>query len=223
MKLIYTLILLFSFNALANESITSNLNYRPVVGLTYSNLAYGDGYKSASEPSFDDSSETSFLLGLLIEFYYGNFILGSGIQYASYKSEVSGETGRGVLGPIITRLDVSHELNYLQVPLNISYYISEASNGFHVQSGLIPSFLVKAKRSITSSEPNLIYNGPDLEDELKSFDLIASLGLGYSFKVYSYIYDLRLNYHKGLIKIDASSRNESATNSSFILQLSLSI
>lgn len=220
MKLIYIFIILLSTNAFAEDNMISNLNYRPVLGLTYSNLSYGDDYKSANEPSFDDSSEASFLLGFLIELSHGNFKFNSGIQYTSYKSEVSGTTGKGVFAPDTVQLDVSHKLDYLQVPLNASYYISEMGKGFHIQSGLAPSFLVKAKRTFKFSSPIYIYNGPKLEDEIKNFDLIASIGLGYSFGVLNHIYDVSLNYHKGLIEVDDSSRDESATNSSFVLQLS---
>ena len=77
----------------------------------------------------------------------------------------------------------SYKMDYLNIPILANYYIAP---GFAIKAGVQPGFLMSAK-----------YDGVDVKDFYKSFDIAIPIGLSYEFD--SFVIDARYNLGVGNI------------------------
>jgi hypothetical protein len=88
-------------------------------------------------------------------------------------------------------------LTYIDIPLMLNYKLGESK--FSVNGGLLPSFLVNAKRK---TKVNGTEDSQKVTDQFNTFDLAAIIGAGYHF---DNGFGLNIGYDHGVTNINKSN------------------
>jgi opacity protein-like surface antigen len=183
-KVILISFAIFSFSCVSAQ----NVNFGLKAGVNFASIN--------GDETDDLDSKTSFHLGAVAEIelseklYFGPEILyssqGAKLKYDGFEDKIN--------------------LNYVQVPLMIRYYITE---GFNIEAGPQISFLIDSEYEDDEFNETI-----DLKDDTKDFDYGLNLGLGYKLNNSMF---LQGRYNLGLANI---LEDDTFENNNTVIQLS---
>lgn len=169
-KVIYLFCFFYSFSSIAQQKVKFGIN----TGLTYSNIR-GNEIADKNKYDFDFLLGTSFELPINNKF---SFITGLNYERKSFKKEFFYE----VLNPVFDPVDpafsqdsgftVKATLSYLNIPINIKYYLGK-NNSFFVNGGINTAVFLNLNSNIYGNEKNAI----------KTLDFGVNLGFGKKVKL----------------------------------------
>ena len=189
-KVIYLFCFFYSFSSIAQEKVKFGIN----TGVTYSNIR---GNEIADKNKYD----FNFLLGTSFELPINNklsFYTGLNYERKSFKREVLYDVIYPVFDPIDPAFSqdsgftVKATLSYLNIPINIKYYLGK-KNSFFVNGGLNTAVFL-----------NLNSNIEDEKNIIKTLDFGVNLGFGKKIKLNEKTHlniEIRDNY--GLVNISS--------------------
>ena len=159
---------------------------KPAAGLSVGSLGGSFTYYISdlgTRTEFEDEMRGAFVGGVEAEYYILNWLSASGGAYYTMqgwrmKEKVSD-----------TKWNVN--LDYLNIPVLANFYVLK---GFALKVGVQPGFLLSAK-----------YDGYNIKDQCKGFNLSLPIGLSYEFKNGITI-DWNTNF--GLTPINKESTND---------------
>ena len=159
---------------------------KPAAGLSVGSLGGSFTYYISdlgTRTEFEDEMRGAFVGGVEAEYYILNWLSASGGAYYTMqgwrmKEKVSD-----------TKWNVN--LDYLNIPVLANFYVLK---GFALKVGIQPGFLLSAK-----------YDGYNIKDQCKGFNLSLPIGLSYEFKNGITI-DWNTNF--GLTPINKESTND---------------
>ena len=153
-----------------------------------------------SAADFNNTDDTKARVGLVVgpEFEYfvtDKFSLAGGVLYSQQGAEIE-------------PLDVTWEIDYLNIPVTANFYVLK---GLALKAGIQPGVNLSAKLSGNSKNVNV-----NTDEAVKSFDISLPVGLSYEF--HSFVLDARYNF--GLSKIfDEDTFDLDSKNLTFQLTL----
>ncbi len=146
-----------------------------------------------SAADFNNTDDTKARVGLVVgpEFEYfvtDKFSLAGGVLYSQQGAEIE-------------PLDVTWEIDYLNIPVTANFYVLK---GLALKAGIQPGVNLSAKLSGNSKNVNV-----NTDEAVKSFDISLPVGLSYEF--HSFVLDARYNFGLSKIfdedKFDLDSKN----------------
>lgn len=177
-KTISFVILITGFSVFGQMREKGTIELAPVIGIGFANYYSGDA-------GSENKSITDVNFGVSGDYYFNNrWSLRSALMYQVMGSRIGG---------------FEDQLSYITVPLNANWHFG-STRKWHLNFGPSVSFLTKAETTIEGETF-------DVKDDVESFQIGLSYGIGYKFEV-TPKFGIDISYNENLGLTDVPKSNE---------------